>query len=280
MSRRPSRMHLLGVVATAIVAAGLLSTLVPYCAENLFNPPLKGYNRITGELFYYLVIALIPVLLWLIPSLVRRLAHLMVEVHERFFGRAGFYIRFPTDRSLRFRTTFLMALGPFAVDMLAIVNVEYYFTNLHQSAARGSVIISPLLLLLAAAITTFIPGAWLVGQLGLRLLKPKRGEVVSASAIFDGALGPLSAVALLVSFVTTLQSASFSYEAGAFALGVWALRLFPPVLVAVSLYRFWIEPRVLPDLEAWLDHQGIGVRKDLAGTLEALRGAPGVGQNS
>ena len=274
MLQSPGRVHLLGAVATIGVAIGILATLVPYCANNYFTPPLKGYDRLRGEVFYYLVIGLIPIALWLVPSFVRRLAYLTIGVHERFFGRSGFYIRFPTKRSTRFRTTFLMALGPFAVDMLAIVNVEYYFTNLHQSAARGSIYVSPLLLLMAAGITAFVPGAWLVSQLGLRLSRPKRGEVASASAIFDGLLGPLSAIALMISFVTTLQSASFSYEAGAFALGVWGLRLFPQVLAAVSLYRIWIEPRVLPDLEVWCDRRGIDVRRDLAEKLEELKKGP------
>ena len=164
-----------------------------------------------------------------------------------------------------------MALGPFAVDMLAIVNIEYYLTNLHQSAARGSIYVSPLLLLMAAGITTLVSGAWLVRELGLRVLNPKRGEATSAAALVDGVLGPLSAIAPMVSFVTTLQSASFSYEVGTFALGVWALRLFPPVLVAVSVYRMQVEPRVLPELVAWCESQGIPFRNDLGQSLEALR---------
>ena len=48
----------------------------------------------------------------------------------------------------------------------------------------------------------------------------------------------------------------------------------------ILIYRFWIEPRVLPDLEVGLDRQGIGVRRDLAGTLEGLRSGPGMGQKS
>ena len=268
------RIHLTAIMIAVAVAVTLLTTLVPYAARYFFTPPLEGYNRVRGEVFYYLAIGLIPVALWLVPFFTRRLAQMTITLRKRFFAKSDFYIRFPTERSTRFRTTFLMALGPFALDMLAIVNVEYYFTNLHLSAVRGSIYVSPLLLLMAAAITVLLPGAWLVRELGLRVLNPKRGEVAQASALFDGALGPLSALALMVSFVTTLQSASFSYEVGAFALGVWALRLFPPVLVAVSVYRMVVEPRVLPKLVSWSEIQGIPFRSDLDQTLETLRKKP------
>ena len=81
----------------------------------------------------------------------------------------------------------------------------------------------------------------------------------------------MSAVALLVSFITSLESASYSYEAATFVLGVWALRLFPPVLAAVTVYRVLVEPRVLPVLQAWCDKEGITIKQNLAETLEAIR---------
>ena len=129
---------------------------------------------------------------------------------------------------------------------------------------------SPALVLLAALITALVPGAWLLSELGLRLLNPKKGEVIRASAIFDGLLGPVSAVALLVSFITTLEGANYSYEAATFALAVWVLRLFPPVLAAVSVYRLLVEPRVLPSLVLWCERENIPVRMDLSQALETI----------
>jgi hypothetical protein len=274
MSRTPLLIHLVGIVVCVVVAVVLLLTLVPYGASTLFSPPLRGYSSLRFELFYYLIVALLPVAIWLVPPLNRHLGMEMIRIHRIILGRSGFYVRFPKRTPLRFRNTLLMSLAPFAVDMLAIVEIEYYLGNLSSRASIGSIAVAPTLLLLAAAITAIIPGAWLVNELGLRLLNPAKGEVVRASGLFDSFLGPLSVVALLVSFVTTLQSAHFSYEEGAFALGVWAVRLFPPVLIAVSVYRLFIEPRVIPKLEAWCDTRGIVVREDLSKVLETISQGP------
>jgi hypothetical protein len=270
MSRSPLWIHLLGITATVAVAVTLLVTLVPYGASSLFSPPLKGYSSLRSELFYYLAVALVPVAIWLVPPLVRHLGMGMVGIHRLILGRSGFYVRFPGRSPLRFRNTLLMSLAPFAVDMLAIVEIEYFLGNLSSRALTGSFFVAPTCLLLAGVITALIPGAWLVNEIGLRLLNPSKGEVVRASALFDSFLGPISAVALLVSFVTTLQSAHFSYEEGAFALGVWAVRLFPPVLIAVSIYRLYIEPRVIPKLEIWCERQGFIIREDLSKVLESM----------
>jgi hypothetical protein len=274
MSRKPLLIHLAGIVAAVLVAVLLLVTLIPYGASHLFSPPLKGYSSLRAELFYYLIVALLPVAIWLIPPLTRHLGMGMIGIHRLILGRSGFYVRYPKRSPLRFRNTLLMSLAPFAVDILAIVEIEYYLGNLSSRASTGSIIVAPTLLLLAAAITAVIPGAWLVNELGLRLLNPAKAEVLPASALFDSFLGPLSALALLVSFVTTLQSAHFSYEEGAFALGVWAVRLFPPVLIAVSVYRLFIEPRVFPKLEIWCETKGIVVRQDLPKVLETIGQAP------
>jgi hypothetical protein len=274
MSRRPLWTHLVGVVAAVVVAVLLLVTLIPYGASSLFSPPLKGYSSLRFELLYYLIVALLPVAIWLIPPLVRHLGIGMIGIHRMILGRSWFYVRFPRPSPLRFRNTLLMSLAPFAVDMLAIVEIEYYLGNLTRRALTGSFFVAPTFLLLAGAITAVIPGAWLVNELGLRLLNPAKGEVLRASGLFDSFLGPLSAVALLVSFVTTLQSAHFSYAEGAFALGVWAVRLFPPVLIAVSVYRLFIEPRVIPKLEIWCQTKGIVVRDDLSKVLETISQGP------
>jgi len=270
MSRASLWTHVAGILVAIAVAVLLLVSLIPYTANMLFSPPLKGYSSLRFELLYYLTVALVPVLIWLIPPVSRHLGIFMIWIHRKILGRSGFYIRFPRRSPLRFRTTVLMSLAPFAVDMLAIVEVEYYLGNLTRRASIGSIFVAPSLLLLAGIITAVIPGAWLVNELGLRLLNPSKGEVLRASQLFDGVLGPLSAVALLVSFVTTLDSAHFSYEEGAFALGVWAVRLFPPVLIAVSFYRLYIEPRVLPKLEAWCETRGFSVREELSKVLETM----------
>ena len=130
MVGKPGRIHLLGLLAVIVASVSLLLTLVPYLARVLFTPPLRGYNGIRFELFYYSALALIPAALWLVPALLRRLARAAFAVHRSFFGRSGFYVRFPTEKSLRFRTTVLMSLGPFAVDLLAIVEVDHFFGNL------------------------------------------------------------------------------------------------------------------------------------------------------
>lgn len=274
MAWKPSRVHLLGVAATVAVAIVLLLTVIPWAARDLFSPSLRGFGGLRAEPFYYLAVALIPVVLWLVPAFVRWLARTTYGAHKALFGRSGFYVRFPVERPFRFRTTVLMCLGPFAVDMLAIVEIEYFFGNLTQIANPRGFFVAPALLLLAGFLTALIPGAWLVDTLDIRLVNPKRGEVTRAAALFEGVLGPLGTVALLVSFITTLHEANYSYEQGLFVLGVWAVRLFPPILAAVSVFRVVVEPNVLPSLKTWCDRSGIPVRTDLSAALENVRTQP------
>jgi hypothetical protein len=269
MSWKPWTVHLLGLLTISLVTVVLLLTLVPYAARSFFTPPLRGYAGVRFELLYYFTIALIPIGLWLVPSFLRFLARITFSAHKSFLGRSGFYVRLPNGSPPRFSTTLLMSLGPFAIDILAIVEVEHFLGEL-STRTRGFYV-APVLLLLAGIITALIPGAWIISELGLRLLIPKTGEVLRASALFDGFLGPLSAVALLVSFITTLAGANYSYETAAFALAVWAVRLFPPVLAAVTIYRMYVEPKVLPSLEAWCDQENIPVNKDLPRNLESMR---------
>jgi hypothetical protein len=274
MAARPWKTHLLGLLATSLVATFLLVTLVPYLARTLFSPPLRGYGA-RFELLYYLIVAMIPVLVWLIPAFVRQLAHTAYNAHRALLGRSGFYIRYPIPSPPHFRTTLVMSLGPFAVDLLAIVEIEHFLGDLTTrttgAANTRGFYIAPVFLLLAGLLTALIPGAWIINELGLRLANPKTGEITRASAVFDGILGPLGTIALLVSFITTLESANYSYEAAAFALAVWAVRLFPPVLAAVTVYRLIVEPRVLPSLQEWCNQQKILVKQDLPQTLEAIR---------
>src|SRR5438132_749447 len=108
-----------------------------------------------------------------------------------------------------------------------------------------------------------VPGAWLLDALEIRVVNPSRSEVVRAAELFEHILGPIGAVALLASFVTLLHTSGYSYEQGIFLLGIWAVRLFPPVLGAVCVYRLWVEPRVLPTLEAWCSEEAIEIRSSL-----------------
>src|SRR5205814_1839043 len=64
-------------------------------------------------------------------------------------------------------------------------------------------------------------------------------------------------------FVALLHTSGYSSEAGIFLLTIWAVRLFPPVLGAVCVYRLWVEPRILPSLEAWCSTEAIQVRSSL-----------------
>src|SRR5205823_3691761 len=79
-------------------------------------------------------------------------------------------------------------------------------------------------------------------------------------------IGPF-AVALLAGFVTLLNAYVGSYERALVDLGLWAVRLFPAVFGAVSVYRLVVEPQVLPSLVAWCAKQGIETRTALPNVL-------------
>ena len=57
-------------------------------------------------------------------------------------------------------------------------------------------------------------------------------------------------------------------------LAIWAVRLFPPVLEAVCVYRLWVEPRVLPSPEAWAAKEGIAIRPSLPDVLREIGASP------
>ncbi len=225
-----------------------------------------------GEASYYLLVALVPVIVWLVPPIVRALARVTHSTHRLFLGSSGFYVRFPTPRRVRFRDTLVLSLGPFAIDLVVIAEIEYFLATPDVGVLTRGLFVP--LLLLAGIVTSLIPGAWLLDALDLRLVDPAKGEVVREAALFEGLLGPLGALALLVSFVTLAHSVGDSYEAGLVLLGLWAVRMFPPVLAAVSVYRVVIEPDVLPSLRAWADREGMPA---VPGAAAALRGlAPAV----
>ncbi|MDD1743924.1 MAG: hypothetical protein LUO85_04780, partial [Methanomassiliicoccales archaeon] len=273
MAWKPGKSHLVGVILTVIVAIILLVTLFPYLNRIVFPGARRGRSAIQLEPFYYLALALIPVVMWGIPPILRALARGTLAAHGTINRRSGFYVRFPIPKKVRFRDTLLMALGPFAIDLLVITEVEYFFSTPDVSALGRGLITVPALLILAGFITAIIPGPWLVDALGIRFVNPSKGEAVRAAALVDGILGPIAAIALLVSFVTTLHQADYSYEQGILSLGEWAVRLFPPVLAAVSIFRIVVEPDVMPSLEDWCKKEGIEVRTSLAEALSKLRPA-------
>ncbi|TLZ55125.1 MAG: hypothetical protein E6K15_08470 [Methanobacteriota archaeon] len=176
----------------------------------------------------------------------------------------------PRPREIRFRDTLLLAVGPFAIDLFVMSEILYLFGPAEVQDLRFGLIAFPILLLLAGLLTSLVPGAWLLDALEVRVVNPPRGEVVRAADLFERILGPIGAAALLASFVTVLHTSGYSYEGGIFLLTIWAVRLFPPVLGAVCVYRLWVEPRVLPSLEAWCRKEGIAARSSLPGVLDEV----------
>ncbi len=270
---RPSRTtHLVGCLAVLAFCIGLLLVVFPALVAR-YVPTTVRFVGLRGEALDFFLIALVPVILWLVPPLVRGLARLTHRGHRAFLGRSGFYVRYPTPRQVRFRDTVVRALSPLAIDLLVISEIVYFFSGADQTTFGRSLFAVPLLLL-AGIITSLLPGPWLVDAMDLRLVNPAKGELVREASLFEGLLGPLGALALFVSFVTTAHAVGDSYTQGLVILGLWAARMFPAVLVAVSVYRLVIEPDVLPSLEAWCAKEGIETVSSLEVVLQGLRPAP------
>ncbi len=272
MALRSGVIHLIGCIAALAIAVFLLLAVFPPLVA-LYVPSTTKFVGLHGEAFDFFLVALVPVLVWLVPPVVRGLARLTHRGHKALLGKSGFYIRFPTPRRVRFRTTLVQALSPLAIDLVVISEIVYFLSGA-DARTFGPKEFAPPLLLLAGVVTSLLPGPWLVGAMDLRLVNPARGEVVREASLFEGALGPLAAIALLVSFVTTAHAAGDSYTQGIVILGLWATRMFPAVLVAVSVYRIVIEPDVLPSLNAWAAKQGIELKASLPDALAALRPLP------
>ncbi len=272
MANRARTYHLAGCLVTLAAAVLLLLGFFPGLVATYFpkDPRLAGLR---GEALDFLFIALLPVLVWLVPPAVRALAHLTHRGHKAILGTSGFYVRYPTERPVRFRDTLVRSLSPFAIDLLVISEIEYWLSSADASAFTRSLFSIPFLLL-AGLVTSLLPGPWLVDALDLRLVNPMKGEVVREASVFEGILGPLCALALLVSFVTLAHTVGDSYTQGLVILGLWACRMFPAVLVAVSVYRILVEPDVLPSLVAWSDKSGIPTVPSLEGVLGGLRPTP------
>src|SRR5947209_3968698 len=126
----------------------------------------------------------------------------------------------------------------------------------------------------AGLLTSLLPGAWLLDALELRCITPTRGEVVRPAEWFERTLGPVGAVALLAGFVTLLHTSGYEYGQALFLLGLWAVRIFPPVLASVCVYRLVVEPRVLPGLEAWAAGPGVEPGRSFAEVLPELAAVP------
>ncbi len=272
MAMRPRTYHWIGCLVVLAVAVVLLLVVFPPLI-NAYFPNSTRLVGLRGEGVDFLFIALVPVLVWLVPPIVRGLAHLTHRGHKALLGKGGFYIRYPTHRPIRFRSTLVRALSPFAVDLLVISEIEYFLSSVDTNTFTRNLFSIPFLLL-AGIVTSLLPGPWLVDALDLRLVNPAKAELVREASVFEGLLGPLGALALLVSFVTLAHTVGDSYTQGLVVLGLWAARMFPAVLVAVSAYGLMVEPRVLPRLAAWFEANGVPVVPSVDGALESLRAAP------
>ena len=267
-SLRPGIIHLFGCIGALVVAVVLLNTAFPYLVSLVFSRAGRPVG-LRAEAIDYLLVALVPVTVWLVPPIVRALARATHRTHNALLGRSGFYLRFPTPRPIRFRDTLVRSLGPFAIDLVVIAEIEYFLSGSDVGVFTRDLFAIPFLLL-AGLVTSLMPGAWLVDALDVRLVNPSKGELVREAALFEGLLGPVGALALLVSFVTLAHTVGDSYQEGLVLLGLWAARMFPPVLAAVSVYAILIEPDVLPGLRAWADQEGIRVSSDVETALRAL----------
>ncbi len=253
MDRGVIRTHLLGFAVVLGVALFLHYGVAPLLGRRV------GVRETPA---YFLAVALVPVALWLLPSFSRALARGAYAAHRKFFGKDGVYVRLPTGEPIRFRDTAVMALSPFAIDVLVMAEILYLLGAPDLRALQVGFVAFPVLLA-AGLLTSLLPGAWLLDALELRLISPAKGEVVRPAEWFERTLGPVGALAFLAGFVTLLHTSGYAYETALFLLGLWAVRIFPAVLGAVSVYRLVIEPRVLPRLEAWCTAAGIETRPSI-----------------
>jgi len=261
---RAARTHILGFVVVLGVALGIHYGILPFLVRRV------GVREVPA---YFLAVALVPVGLWLVPSFSRALARGAFEAHRRLLGKGGVYVRLPIPEPVRFRDTALMAIGPFAIDVLLMAEVLYLLGAADLRQLQVGLVAFPILLL-AGLLTSLIPGVWLLDALELRCITPTRGEVVRPAEWFERTLGPVGAVALLAGFVTLLHTSGYEYGQALFLLGLWAVRIFPPVLASVCVYRLVVEPRVLPGLEAWAAGAGIETRTSLPQVLRDWAAVP------
>ena len=204
---RAARTHILGFVVVLGVALGIHYGILPFLVRRV------GVREVPA---YFLAVALVPVGLWLVPSFSRALARGAFEAHRRLLGKGGIYVRLPIPEPVRFRDTALMAIGPFAIDVLLMAEVLYLLGAADLRQLQVGLVAFPILLL-AGLLTSLIPGAWLLDALELRCITPTRGEVVRPAEWFERTLGPVGAVALLAGFVTLLHTSGYEYGQASFS---------------------------------------------------------------
>jgi len=259
-----TRAHFIAFVVVLGVAVLLLLLLFPTFGRRI---------AVREFPIYFLTVALVPVGLWLYPPVVRALTRAAYRGHKALAAKDAAYVLVPAALPIRVRDTALMAIGPFAVDLFVMAEILFLLSSDVIKDLRFGLVAFPILLVLAGLLTSLAPAAWLLDALEVRVVSPTRGEIVRAAELYERILGPVGAVALLASFVTLLHTSGFSYEGGLFLVGLWAVRLFPPVFGAVCVYRVFIEPRVLPSLEAWCRAEGIETRESIPALLTGWAGS-------
>lgn len=257
MASKPWVRHAIGIVVVTAVALAFL---------------VMTSRRLGRDVsLVYLIIAFVPLGLWLIPSFLHRLARMSFGAHRAIVRNAGFYVRMARARPITFGQTVLMALGPAAIDLLILAQVLYIQDSWDVQFLRFGILSFILLLLLAGLATALPPGAWLLDALEIRHVDAKRGEAYRAADLYERALGPIGAVATLGTFLTLMAAVGLPYEAAFLLLAAWMARLLPPVLVVTTFYRFVLEPRVIPRLEAWCEADGIRIASSLQASLQSIR---------
>ncbi len=260
MTAKPWVTHMLGLLAVTLLA--LLSLEV-----------LLGKKSARDLSLLYAWVAIVPMVVWLLPPLVRTLAKGSFRLHQLFKGTTGFYIQLPPAGPARFSKTVVMALGPFSLNLLLLAQIVYLRGSWDIRYLRTGFIAFPTLLVLVGLLTSLPPGVWLLDALNLRFVDTKAGAILPVSEVYQRYLGPMGGVAALGSFIFLLHTAGYSYETGLLFLFAWMATLFPPILAATCVYRLVVEPWVLPKLQRWCGGEGIGAARSLGEALAQSRGA-------
>lgn len=219
----------------------------------------------------YAWVAIVPMVVWLLPPLVRMLAKGSLRLHQLLKGPSGFYIQLPLAGPPRFGKTLVMALGPFSLNLLMLAQVVYLRGSWDLRYLRTGFIAFPTLLVLVGLLTSLPPGVWLLDALNLRFVDARAGAILPVSELYQRYLGPMGAVAAPGSFIFLVHAAGFSYETGLLFLLIWMATLFPPILAATCVYRLLVEPWVLPKMQRWCGGEGIRAAQSLGDALERPR---------
>lgn len=253
MAPKPLVAHALGFIAVTSVA--LLSLQLLFWLVFRVAPAVSRTMHLSDLYALSLFIAIIPMMAWLIPPLVRGLAKGGFRLHQALKGSRGFYVQLPPTGSPRFIKTLGMALAPFSINLLMLAQILYLKNSWDSRILRTSFIAFSVL---AGLVTSLPPGVWLLEALNLRFVDTKTTAIAPVSELFQRFLGPAGGIAALGSFIVLLHTAGYSYEFGILLLFTWMAALFPPILGATSVYRLAVEPWVLPKLRRWCGGEGIG----------------------